>query len=76
MWGSGQRYYWQAEAVLRIRAEHALHRQRLRATNTQRLRNLRHDKGTLLKARHTRLENLRRKILARLKEREQCATRN
>lgn len=75
VWGSGHRYHWQAEAVLRVRVEHALHKQRLRTTNTARLRNLQNDRGTQLKARETRLETERQKILARLKER-QCATAN
>lgn len=75
VWGRGRRYHWQAESVLRIRAEHALTKMRVVRESKQRLVRLRHNRGAQLKARETRLENYRQKVLARIKERE-CATRN
>lgn len=75
----GKYYWWDPMTVLKVRAvkaERLADAQRRFALMAKAGTNIKDRRGAQLKARETRLETQRQKILARIKERETCATRN
>lgn len=74
----GKYYWWDPMTVLKVRAvkaERMADVQRRFALMAKAGTHIKDRRGAQLKARETRLENYRQKVLARIKERE-CATRN
>ena len=72
----GKYYWWNPVDVLRVRAvkaERLAESRRRFALMVKSGANIKDRRGAQLKARETRLETERQKILARIKERAQCA---